>query len=184
MAVSEFGQLGARRHDPHTARTEIHQQGGVNLDADDPAEAVRIVGNLVLHGELLRRGDGWGAEGTSGQEAPGRGVGWLHPSSMRSFLTGCAGLTLAGAGCWPPRRAGCRGRVRVRRRWRRPVRRLRLFVESTVLTNTGSLRDTATIAFVISPVIMSGYRSRPRWLMALADCGAAEMLGASDAGMG
>jgi hypothetical protein len=47
-----------------------------------------------------------------------------------------------------------------------------------------SLRDTATIAFVISPVIMSGYRSRPRWLMALAYCGAAEMLGAFDAGMG
>jgi hypothetical protein len=75
MAVSEFGQLGARRDDPHTARTEIHQQGGVNLDADDPAEAVRIVGNLILYGELLRRSDGWGAEGTSGQEAPGRGAG-------------------------------------------------------------------------------------------------------------
>jgi hypothetical protein len=100
MAVSEFGQLGARRHDPHTARTEIHQQGGVNFDADDPAEAVRIVGYLILHSELLRRDDGWGAEGTSGQEAPGRGVGWLHPSSMRSFLAGCAGLTLAGAVCW------------------------------------------------------------------------------------
>ena len=75
MAVSEFGQLGARRHDPHTARTAIHQQGGVNLDADDPAEAVRIVGNLILHGELLRRSDGRGAEGTGGQEAPGRGAG-------------------------------------------------------------------------------------------------------------
>jgi hypothetical protein len=33
--------------------------------------------------------------------------------------------------------------------------------------------------FVISPVVMSGYRSGPRWLMALADCNAAEMLGAS-----
>jgi hypothetical protein len=33
------------------------------------------VGYLILHGELLRRSDGWGAEGTSGQEAPGRGAG-------------------------------------------------------------------------------------------------------------
>jgi ANTAR domain len=79
LAVSEFGQLGARRHEPHTARTEIHHQGGVNLDADDPAEAVRIVGNQILHGELLgRRSGGWGAEGTGGQEAPGRGAGWFH----------------------------------------------------------------------------------------------------------
>jgi len=36
---------------------------------------------------------------------------------------------------------------------------------------------------VISPVIPSGYRSGPRWLMALADCDAAEMLGAFDAGI-
>ncbi len=79
LAISESGQLGARRYDPRTARTEIHDQGGVNLDADNPAEAVRIVGNLIPHGELLRRrSGGWGAEGTSGQEAPGRGAGWLH----------------------------------------------------------------------------------------------------------
>jgi hypothetical protein len=31
------------------------------------------------------------------------------------------------------------------------------------------------------PVVMSGGRSGPRWLMALADCSAAEMLGAPDA---
>ena len=79
LAVSEFGQLGARRHDPRTARTEIDEQGGVNLDAQDPAEAVRIVRNLIPHGELLgRRSGGWGAKGTSGQEAPGRGAGWFH----------------------------------------------------------------------------------------------------------
>jgi hypothetical protein len=58
------------------------------------------------------------------------------------------------------------------------------FVESTALTNTGSLRDPATIPSGISPMIMWGYRSRPRWLMALADCSAAEMLGAFDAGIG
>jgi hypothetical protein len=80
LAVSEFGQLGARCRDPHTARTEVHHQGGVNLDADDPAEAVRIVCNLVPHGELLSRRSGrWGVEGAGGQEAPGRGAGWLHP---------------------------------------------------------------------------------------------------------
>jgi hypothetical protein len=79
LAVSEFGQLRVRRHDPHTARTEIHDQGGVNLDADDPAEAVPIVGNLIPHGELLsRRSGGWRAERASGQVAPGRGAGWFH----------------------------------------------------------------------------------------------------------
>jgi hypothetical protein len=115
LAVSEFGQLGARRHDPHTARTEIHVNGGVNLDADDPAEAVRIVGNLIPHGELLsRRSGGWAGEGTSGQEAPGRGAGWLHhyqyapAGSMR--LPGRSPLVPPG---WPgygrtARRAGAR----------------------------------------------------------------------------
>ncbi len=79
LAVSESGQLGARHNDPHTARTEIHGQGNVRLDADDPAEAVGIVDNLILHGELLSRwSDRRGAEGTGGQEAPGRSAGWLH----------------------------------------------------------------------------------------------------------
>jgi hypothetical protein len=79
LAVSEFGQLGARRHDPHTARTEIHDQGRVDLDADNPAESVLIVGNLIPHGELLsRRSGGWGGERAGRQEAPGRGAGWFH----------------------------------------------------------------------------------------------------------
>ena len=139
LAGSELGQLGARRRDPHPARTEIHHQGGVNLDADDPAETVRIVGNLIPHGELLsRRSGGWGAEGTSGQEAPGRGAGWLHHFQYAAYSSPVAPGPSA----------------------------------------------TATIASGISPMIMSGYRSRPRWLMALADCGAAEMLGAFDAGIG
>jgi hypothetical protein len=102
LAVSELGQLGARRRDPHTARTEIHQQGSVNLDADDPAEAIRIVGNLIPHGELLSwRSGGWWAEGACGQEAPGCGAGWLHPSSMRPLVTGCAALAGQATGGMP-----------------------------------------------------------------------------------
>ena len=54
---------------------------------------------------------------------------------------------------------------------------------STAVARTGPRRDAATIALVISPVVMSGCRSGPRWLMALADCDAAEMLGAFDAGI-
>jgi hypothetical protein len=143
LAVSEFGQLGARRHDPHAARAEIYQQSGVNLDADDPAEAVRVVGNLIPHLELLKRQSDWGAEGTGGKVTPGRGVGWLHlSSSMRPLRHTCDPLPL--------------------------------FVEPSVLTNTGPLCEAATI----SPVVTWGYRSGPRWLMALADGNAAERLGA------
>jgi hypothetical protein len=58
------------------------------------------------------------------------------------------------------------------------------FIEPTVLTSTGPLCDAATIAFMILPVVMSAYRSGPRWLMTLADGDAAEMLGAVDAGIG
>jgi len=52
---------------------------GATIDADDLAEAVRVVGNLILQGVLLsRRRGGWRAEGTGGQVAPGRGAGRLH----------------------------------------------------------------------------------------------------------
>jgi len=51
-----------------------------------------------------------------------------------------------------------------------------------VLTTPGPL-PRAPIEFVISPVVTWGYRSGPRWLMALADCDANEMLGAFDAGI-
>src|SRR5215472_1464827 len=78
-AASELGQLGAWRRDPHPARTEIDDQDGVILDADDPAEAVLIVCHLVAHGELLgRRSKGRDAEGTCRQEGPGSGAGMLH----------------------------------------------------------------------------------------------------------
>jgi len=77
--ASELGQLRARHRDPHPARAEVDDQGGVILDADDPAEAVLIVCYLVLLRELLGRGSGRrGAEGTCGQEAPGGGVGGFH----------------------------------------------------------------------------------------------------------
>jgi hypothetical protein len=57
------------------------------------------------------------------------------------------------------------------------------FVEPTRADQHRALYNAATIALVISPVVMSGCRSGPRWLMALAACGAAEMLGAFDAGI-
>lgn len=78
-AASELGQLGAGCRDAHSLRTEVDDQGGVILNAHDPAEAVPVVSHLVLHGELLgRRGGGRGLEGACGQVAPGRGVGRLH----------------------------------------------------------------------------------------------------------
>src|SRR5882757_10173193 len=77
--ASELGQLRAWRRDPYQARAEIDDQGGVILDADDPAEAVLIVCHLVLDGEVLGRGkDRRGREGTRGQEAPGGGAGRFH----------------------------------------------------------------------------------------------------------
>jgi hypothetical protein len=77
--ASELGQLCAWRRDPHPARAEIDDQGGVILDADDPAEAVLIVGHQVLNGELLgRRSERRDPEGTCGQEAPGGGAGRFH----------------------------------------------------------------------------------------------------------
>ena len=77
--ASELGQLRAWRRDPHPARAEIDDQGGVILDADDPAEAVLIVCHLVLNGELLgRRSERRDPEGTCGQEAPGGGAGRFH----------------------------------------------------------------------------------------------------------
>jgi hypothetical protein len=91
LAVSEFGQLGARRRDPHTARTEIHDQGGVNLDADDPAEAVRVVGNLIPHGELLsRRSGGWGARGlVDKKRRDGARAGFINTSVRLSAVCAC-----------------------------------------------------------------------------------------------
>ena len=103
-AASELGQLGAWRRHPHPARTEIDDQDGVILDADDPAEAVLIVCHLVLHGELLgRRSEGRGAEGTCGQERPGSRARKFHHDQY-------APLRLAGSSSLPrvrPRRAKC-----------------------------------------------------------------------------
>ena len=46
------------------------------------------------------------------------------------------------------------------------------------------LPGPGTCGVVVPPVVTSGCRSRPRWLMALADGNAAEMLGAHDAWFG
>ena len=91
---SELGQLGERRQDPYLTRTKFDNQGGVVLDADDPAKPVLIVGHLVLHGKLLNRGlGGPGVEGTRGQMAPGCGAGRLHhlqyaPSRRSPLVSG------------------------------------------------------------------------------------------------
>jgi hypothetical protein len=47
-----------------------------------------------------------------------------------------------------------------------------------------ALGTRSTAKVTNAPVIPLGCRSGPRWLMALADCDAAEMLGAFDAGIG
>jgi hypothetical protein len=75
-------------------RTEIDDQDGVILDADDPTEAVLIVCHLILHGELLgRRSEGRGAEGTCGQEGPGSGARMFHHDQYASLaLAGSSGL--------------------------------------------------------------------------------------------
>ena len=94
-AASELSQLGAWRRDLHPARTEIDDQDGVVLDADDPAEAVLIVCHLVVRGELLgRRSEGRGAEGTGWQEGPASGAGGFHHDQY-------APLTLAGSSAFP-----------------------------------------------------------------------------------
>jgi len=95
-AASELSQLGAWRRDLHPARTEIDDQDGVLLDADDPAEAVLVVCHLVLHGELLgRRSEGRGAEGTCGQEGPASGAGVFHHDQYAPLtLAGSSGLHL------------------------------------------------------------------------------------------
>src|SRR6266852_543841 len=86
MAASELGQLGERPHDPHLTRAEADNQGGVILHEDDPAQAVPVVRHLVVHGELLNRGiRGHGVEGTTGQEASGRGAGRLHYHQYAPF---------------------------------------------------------------------------------------------------
>ena len=78
--ASELGQFRAWHRDPHPARAEIDDQGGgVILDTDDPAEAMRIVRYLVMLRELLGRRSGRsGAEGTRWQDAPGGGAGRFH----------------------------------------------------------------------------------------------------------
>jgi Universal stress protein family len=62
------------------------------------------VDNLIPHGKLLSRwSDRRGAEGTGGQEAPGRSAGWLHHYQYAPpgpLFAGPAGMTMLRAhGC-------------------------------------------------------------------------------------
>jgi Helix-turn-helix domain len=77
---SELEELRVRRCDPLLAGAEIDEHGDLVLNADDHAEAVRVVAHPVLYGELFQ-GRGRARrhiEGTSGQETPGGGARRLH----------------------------------------------------------------------------------------------------------
>ena len=74
----QLGELGAGQRDPPLLRAEVHQHG-VFFHAEDDAEPVLVVGDLIAGGERLGRGRrGRGAERAPGQVAPGRGAGCLH----------------------------------------------------------------------------------------------------------
>jgi len=67
---------------------EVHQDGVV-VDAQDDAEAVFVVGDLIGDGERLGRGRrSRGGERAAGQVAPGRGARCLHGTIMRLPWTG------------------------------------------------------------------------------------------------
>jgi hypothetical protein len=55
---------------------------------------------------------------------------------------------------------------------------------ATQLQQAGAAPGPFARVVVVSPVVVSGSRSRPRWLMALADRNAAETPGALDAWLG
>ena len=79
MTGSEPGQPGERPADPDFSGTEVDDYRIVVLDQDDPAEAVLVVVDLIANGELLHgRFLAHRVEGTSGQDAPGRGAGRFH----------------------------------------------------------------------------------------------------------
>jgi hypothetical protein len=77
--VSELGQLGARCQDAPHLGAEIDEHGGSVFDTGDRAEAVLIVGDLVIYREPLGRRLGLGnTERTGCQVAPGRGAVRTH----------------------------------------------------------------------------------------------------------
>src|SRR6516162_851555 len=107
-AASELGQLGAWRRDLHPARTEIDDQDGVILDADDPAEAVLVVRHLVVHDELLgRRSEGRGAKGTCGQEGPASGAGVFHHDQYAPLTLAVLPVFTSGLPVGTARRTNC-----------------------------------------------------------------------------
>jgi len=79
----QLGELGARQRDPPLLRAEVHQHG-VIFHAEDDAEAVFVVGDLIVDGERLGRGRrSRGGERAAGQVAPGRSAGCVHSTIMR-----------------------------------------------------------------------------------------------------
>jgi hypothetical protein len=86
---SEPGELRVGLADSLGPITEVDEYRGL-VHRDHASQAVSVVGDLIAQRERLDRpDDAWGVEGTSGQGAPLRGVGWLHhfqyaPVSHRS----------------------------------------------------------------------------------------------------
>ncbi|WP_169987033.1 hypothetical protein [Microbispora sp. H10836] len=78
-AVSELVQLFVRGRDSFLLRSEIDDHSNPILYIHDHTETVPIMGDLVVHTELLDRwGRRRGLEGTCGQVTAGRAAGWFH----------------------------------------------------------------------------------------------------------
>ena len=72
--VLQLGELGAGERYPPVIRTEVHEHGVV-FHAEDQAEPVLVVRDLIVHGERLgRRRRSRRGERAAGQVAPGRGA--------------------------------------------------------------------------------------------------------------
>ena len=91
----QLGELGAREQDPPLVRAEVRKHGVV-FHAEDDAEPVRVVRDLIADGERLgRTRRSRGMEWAGGQVAPGRGAGCLHTYIMR-LPCPAAGVSAAG----------------------------------------------------------------------------------------
>ncbi len=98
---SEPCQLGAGRCDAELARSEIDEHGDPGLDTDDRAEAVLVVGDLVIHRVALGRlrDRFWNVEGTTWQLAPGRGAERSHLLQYAPYRCEARDISAVGPRC-------------------------------------------------------------------------------------